>query len=104
MSQNELFIHFGTFWYSSLAEKEGFEPPVPLPVHRISSAAHSTTLAFLLTWQRYIFFLYLIIFPTFEAVWGYPEYRFVPFSGILRYDREFQGEACNRFLSEISLR
>lgn len=29
------------------AEKEGFEPPVPLPVHRISSAARSTTLALL---------------------------------------------------------
>ncbi len=28
------------------AEKEGFEPPVRLPVHRISSAAHSTTLTF----------------------------------------------------------
>lgn len=25
------------------AESEGFEPPVQLPVHRISSAAHSTT-------------------------------------------------------------
>lgn len=25
------------------AESEGFEPPVPLPVHRISSAARSTT-------------------------------------------------------------
>ena len=24
------------------AESEGFEPPVQLPVHRISSAAHST--------------------------------------------------------------
>ena len=29
-----------------LAEKEGFEPPVELPLHRISSAARSTTLAF----------------------------------------------------------
>ncbi len=28
-----------------IAEREGFEPPVQLPVHRISSAAHSTTLA-----------------------------------------------------------
>lgn len=26
-----------------LAEIEGFEPPVQLPVHRISSAARSTT-------------------------------------------------------------
>ena len=25
------------------AEREGFEPPVQLPVHRISSAARSTT-------------------------------------------------------------
>ena len=30
---------------SFTAESEGFEPPVQLPVHRISSAAHSTTLA-----------------------------------------------------------
>ena len=30
------------------AEREGFEPPVQLPVHRISSAAQSTTLASLL--------------------------------------------------------
>ena len=28
-----------------LFSAEGFEPPVQLPVHRISSAAHSTTLA-----------------------------------------------------------
>ena len=26
-----------------IAEREGFEPPVQLPVHRISSAARSTT-------------------------------------------------------------
>ena len=31
-----------------MAEKEGFEPPEQLPVHRISSAARSTTPAFLL--------------------------------------------------------
>ena|GEM_PF-141494 len=31
----------------ALAEKEGFEPPVPLQVHLISSQAHSTTLALL---------------------------------------------------------
>lgn len=35
-----------TLIYLLLAEKEGFEPPVRLPVHRISSAAHSTTLTF----------------------------------------------------------
>lgn len=36
------------------AEKEGFEPPEQLPVHRISSAARSTTPAFFrfLTLQR----------------------------------------------------
>lgn len=28
-----------------IAESKGFEPLVQLPVHRISSAAHSTTLA-----------------------------------------------------------
>lgn len=33
---------------AAFAEKEGFEPPVPLRVHLISSQAHSTTLAFLL--------------------------------------------------------
>ncbi len=33
------------------AEKEGFEPPEQLPVHRISSAARSTTPAFFLTCQ-----------------------------------------------------
>ena len=32
----------------SFAEREGFEPPVQLPVHRISSAARSTTPAFFL--------------------------------------------------------
>lgn len=31
----------------SSAEEEGFEPPVPLRAHLISSQAHSTTLAFL---------------------------------------------------------
>ena len=32
----------------TLAEREGFEPPEQLPVHRISSAARSTTPASLL--------------------------------------------------------
>ncbi len=36
------YDHFGLI---IPAEKEGFEPPVQLPVHRISSAARSTTLA-----------------------------------------------------------
>jgi hypothetical protein len=41
----------GIFWPGELcspflrAESEGFEPPVQSPVHRISSAARSTTLA-----------------------------------------------------------
>ena len=35
---------------SSEAEREGFEPPVQLPVHRISSAARSTTPASLQYW------------------------------------------------------
>ena len=30
-------------FHCTLAEREGFEPPVQLPVHRISSAARSTT-------------------------------------------------------------
>ena len=34
-------LRFVTPSYS--AEREGFEPPVQLPVHRISSAARSTT-------------------------------------------------------------
>ena len=41
------------------AESEGFEPPVQLPVHRISSAARSTTPADFLTSQCKIsFFIY----------------------------------------------
>jgi hypothetical protein len=32
-----------TYLYA-LAEREGFEPPIGLPLYRISSAAHSTTL------------------------------------------------------------
>ena len=40
-------IHFRYCPVSS-AEREGFEPPVQLPVHRISSAARSTTPASLL--------------------------------------------------------
>ena len=28
-AQNVGFEHFGTLWYSSYAEREGFEPPVP---------------------------------------------------------------------------
>ncbi len=35
-----------------VAEKEGFEPPVPSRVHRISSADHSTTLALLLVGRK----------------------------------------------------
>ena len=35
---------FTICWFSAfIAEREGFEPPVQLPVHRISSAARSTT-------------------------------------------------------------
>ena len=40
---------FTICWFSAfIAEREGFEPPVQLPVHRISSAARSTTPAPLL--------------------------------------------------------
>ncbi len=35
-----------------MAERQGFEPWVPLRAHRISSAAHSTTLAPLLLMGR----------------------------------------------------
>lgn len=34
---------FAVLFRRALAEREGFEPPVQLPVHRISSAARSTT-------------------------------------------------------------
>jgi hypothetical protein len=40
----ELFGHWRTAGNRSLAEREGFEPPIRLPVCRISSAVHSTTL------------------------------------------------------------
>ena len=39
---------FDVLFVVLLAEREGFEPPVQLPVHRISSAARSTTPASLL--------------------------------------------------------
>ena len=45
----KLGVCFAICWFSAfVAEKEGFEPPVQLPVHRISSAARSTTPASLL--------------------------------------------------------
>ena len=37
------FTRRGAPCFASFAEREGFEPPVQLPVHRISSAARSTT-------------------------------------------------------------
>src|SRR3989344_2131048 len=37
---------------SSFAEAGGFEPPIRLPVYRISSAAHSTTLARFLAFNK----------------------------------------------------
>ena len=40
---NSLRIKVLLLLSSSLAESEGFEPPEQLPVHRISSAARSTT-------------------------------------------------------------
>src|SRR5215470_14003781 len=36
--------HLWTMGNGVLAEREGFEPPIRLPVCRISSAVHSTTL------------------------------------------------------------
>ena len=35
-------------WLRQMAEKEGFEPPVPFPVQLISSQSHSATLPLLL--------------------------------------------------------
>ena len=43
----DVSVHFADIQHL-LAEREGFEPPVQLPVHRISSAARSTTPAPLL--------------------------------------------------------
>ena len=40
----KLGVCFAICWFPAfIAEREGFEPPVQLPVHRISSAARSTT-------------------------------------------------------------
>ena len=44
-AQNVGFEHFGTFWYPRYAEREGFEPSVPLRVHYLSRVARSTALA-----------------------------------------------------------
>ena len=44
-----------------LAEKEGFEPPVPSRVQRFSRPPHSTTLPFLRA-QRYFHFFNFSIF------------------------------------------
>ena len=41
--KNKRYRFLDTFLLRGLAEREGFEPPVQLPVHRISSAARSTT-------------------------------------------------------------
>ena len=55
-SQNKACGRLGACWIvgfvivfmdENLAEKEGFEPSVQLPVHMISSQAHSIALAFL---------------------------------------------------------
>ena len=37
-------VREGLLQITDLAERVGFEPTVRLPVHRISSAAHSTSL------------------------------------------------------------
>ena len=42
-NNNRLLSGYYSFHIVSFAEREGFEPPVQLPVHRISSAARSTT-------------------------------------------------------------
>ena len=38
-AQNVGFEHFGTLWYSSYAEREGFEPSVQFPAHTLSKRA-----------------------------------------------------------------
>ena len=70
--QEDVFRHLlASFRF---AEREGFEPPVQLPVHRISSAARSTTPApflvrFAVQMYEFIFELQLFqsIFCTFFA-------------------------------------
>ena len=47
LTRPDVSVHFADI-QRLLAEREGFEPPVQLPVHRISSAARSTTPAPLL--------------------------------------------------------
>ena len=47
LTRPDVLVHFADI-QRLLAEREGFEPPVQLPVHRISSAARSTTPAPLL--------------------------------------------------------
>ena len=42
----------GFFGFFEMAEKEGFEPPVPFPAHLISSQAHSATLSLLQMMKR----------------------------------------------------
>ena len=42
LSHTIISVKFSNTYFRS-AESEGFEPPVQLPVHRISSAARSTT-------------------------------------------------------------
>src|SRR6266568_2016382 len=41
-SPSTLMARAETSWNGYLAEREGFEPPIRLPVCRISSAVHST--------------------------------------------------------------
>ena len=48
MTQKKRAIWLAFFVSFFFAEREGFEPPVPLPVQRFSKPSHSTTLASLL--------------------------------------------------------
>ena len=51
-NHNSLQVKVLLLLRSFLAESEGFEPPEQLPVHRISSAARSTTPATFLTFLK----------------------------------------------------
>jgi hypothetical protein len=58
----------------SVAEREGFEPPIELPLCRISSAVHSTTLPPLREAKRASTLLvggaYDIATPALQQAWG----------------------------------
>ena len=55
-------FEFAGFHFQEIAERQGFEPWEQLPVHRISSAARSTTLASFLNVRKSIDYRSIIYF------------------------------------------